>query len=114
MRIAILAFLPEEELQAKLDKIEFTRHTPKTVRTVDGLCKQLAEVRKVGYALDRAELIEGVNCAAAPVFDRRNRPVASITVTGTGFRLSDEQLPEIGRIVREHCNQITERLSGVS
>ncbi|MCX7826425.1 MAG: IclR family transcriptional regulator, partial [Verrucomicrobiae bacterium] len=76
------------------------------------LKEELNSVRHCGYALDRGEHIDGVMCAAAPVFDRRGQAVASLTVTAPAGRMPREKLPALDRMVRLHANRISTRLGG--
>lgn len=68
---AILAFLPDAEVA------EITR-------SVAGaeLAARLAEVRRDGWAVGRAEVLIGAIAVAAPVFDPLGRPVACVGALG--------------------------------
>jgi DNA-binding IclR family transcriptional regulator len=108
---AILAYLPEDERCAVLDGLPMPRFTEHTITSRQLFFQELRQVKKDGYALDQAEALEGVVCAAAPVFDRQGYPVAAITVTGPVTRMHLDQLPELGRKVQEHAHRISENLS---
>lgn len=108
----ILAYMDPEERDALMEGVEFTRFTSNTIRSASAMRKELEEIRSVGYAVDRAELADGIHCASAAIIDRGGRPVASVTVTGPSFRMSLEDLPGIGAVVREHCARISESLCG--
>ncbi len=107
---AILSFLPSEELEAVLRSMKMPRLTSRTITQKNAYREELAEIRVCGYALDRAEHLEGVLCVAAPVFNAHGYPVASITVTGPTSRHSEEELPELGEAVREHVRRVSARL----
>lgn len=108
----IMAYMNSKDLDPLLKKIDFKRHTPKTIRSITAMRKELEVIRKMGYALDRAELADGIHCASSPIIDRSGTPVASITVTGPSFRMPLKDLPGIGAAVREHCVRISESLCG--
>ena len=108
---AILAFLPAEEQGIVLNGMPMPKLTEHTITTRAGFLQELLQVKKDGYALDRAEALEGVYCIAAPVFDRQGYPVASITVTGPGTRMHLELLPELGEMVKEHAVRISRILA---
>ena len=110
----IMAYMNADELDELMEGIEYTRYTSNTIRSDTALRKELKRIREVGYAADRAELAEGIHCASAAIIDRGGRPVASVTVTGPSFRMSLEDLPAIGEVVREHCALISESLCGES
>src|SRR5262249_10919517 len=66
----LLAHLPPSESEAILGTMSLTRFTRNTISAPDGLRVELAAIRDQGYALDQEELLDGLACVAAPVFDR--------------------------------------------
>jgi IclR family acetate operon transcriptional repressor len=96
---AILAFLPDEACRSLVADIRFTRHTARTVTSARALLRELAAVRKRGYAVDRREESEAYACAAAPVFDRAGDVVAAVWVSGPSDRVTTARLPALGRQV---------------
>jgi DNA-binding IclR family transcriptional regulator len=50
-----------------------------------------------GFALDLEECEEGLNCAAAPVYDRTGLAVAALSASGPSFRLGLDEL--LGNVV---------------
>jgi DNA-binding IclR family transcriptional regulator len=109
---AILAHLPQGELDAALLRLRLVRLTPHTITTKARLKEELESVRGCGYALDRCEHVDGAMCVAAPIFDRRGHAAASLTVTAPAGRMPREKLPALGRMVRRHADEITARLGG--
>ena len=85
---SILAFLPDEERMCRLDGLAYRRITPTTITSRAALEKVLEKVRTCGYAVDDSELIEGLHCVAAPIFDRTGYPVGTLTLSAPA-----EQLP---------------------
>ncbi len=107
---AIMAYLPEKQLNDLLNVMDFTQFNQRTITTATGCRAELQEVRKLGYAIDRAEQLDGVHCIGAPVFDRYGYPVASIWTTGPSKRLPESIFAALGEQVREHADQISQRL----
>lgn len=107
---AILAFLPLPECEALLERMALTRYNERTLTTRPALLHSLEEVRKLGYALDRAEEYEGVHCVAAPVRDPAGYPVAAIWLTAPSSRLPGAALAQLGPSVSEHAARISQRL----
>lgn len=107
---AMTAFLREEKAEAVIEKTSFHAYTPRTINSPDAFRRELEEVRRVGYALDREEGEEGVRCVSAPIFDHANRVAGAMTITGPTSRLRDADLPELGPIVREHAARISQSL----
>jgi IclR family pca regulon transcriptional regulator len=77
----LLAFLPDGELRAYLDRIRLDRLTGHTVRTADTLRSELDRVRAQGYAIVDQELEEGLRAIAAPIRDRSGRVVGAVNVS---------------------------------
>ena len=68
---------------------------------------EIARIRGCGYAIDRAEGDEGVRCVSAPILNRQGASVAALTTTGPAFRMSDDQLDAMGRVVRAQADTVS-------
>lgn len=107
---AMLAALPPAELAAYLKQVKLKRYTPTTLATPRALTRALEEIRRRGYAPDRAEGMEGIHCVGAAVLDNRGYPVAGVTVIGPAFRLRERQFEEVGRLCIECAREISRRI----
>ena len=87
---AILAFLPQSEGDALLERYPLVRRTSATITQKGQLRKHLALVRKNGVAVDLEENLSGVTCVAAPIFDNAERVVAALSVSGPTTRMSSK------------------------
>ena len=106
---AILAHLPPEELGRILSR-SFRRLTERTITDGGRLRTCLADVRSDGYAVAAEELELGFVAVGAPLLDAAGRPIAAISLGGTRTRLTDERVPEIGRLVRAAAGRISHQL----
>lgn len=103
---AILAFLPEEEVE-EIIAAGLQRVTERTVVDPDCLRKQLAEIRRKGYAISYGErTLEAVGIAC-PIFDSNSRVIGSIIVTVPSYRFR----PQMERHIRLLVKAGAERLS---
>ena len=84
---SIMAFLPDAERKYILDELSFRKLTNTTITSRAAFEKVLAEVRRTGYAVDDSEMIEGLHCIAAPVFDRTGRPVGTLSLSAPADQL---------------------------
>ena len=84
---ALLAFLPDDEVEVILEKNPMVKMTSKTITQRKHLIEHLASVREQGVAFDLEENVEGVTCVASPIFDQRGRVVAAISVSGPSTRM---------------------------
>jgi len=106
---AMLAFMPEDERDRILDQITFTRYTDRTITSKKTFLKTLSEVIEKGYAVDEAEKVEGLHCVAAPIFNHRKYPIASIWATGPSYRFPTSDFSRLGKIVIDHALRISQR-----
>lgn len=107
---AILAALPDEELEAVLARTQFLPRTPNTITTPTALRQELAVTRARGYAIDNVENEEGIRCVGAPVYGHTGRVVASISVSGPIFSVTMAGIDELGRLVADIGQQISRAL----
>ncbi len=107
---ALLAFEGDELLQRVSKSPGLERFTARTITSLPQLRKELERIRARGYSVDNEEVVEGLRCVAAPVFDHTGRVVAAFSVAGPATRVTLEREPEIARLVRETSQQISHRL----
>ncbi|MDP5184667.1 IclR family transcriptional regulator C-terminal domain-containing protein [Blastococcus sp. BMG 814] len=88
----LLAGLPDDELDAYLDRARLEPLTGHTVTDPGVLRKVLDEVRERGFAMVDQELEEGLRSAAAPVRDRSGAVVAAVNLSVSASRTSPAQL----------------------
>ena len=83
---AMLAFLPDAEVAAAMDRQSFHRFTPQTLDSPASLGQELAQVRSLGYALDREEHEPGIICCAVPILAQSGRVLGAVSITSTTAR----------------------------
>jgi DNA-binding IclR family transcriptional regulator len=89
---AVLAFLPREQVATMFEGVELAAVTPRTITDFDELTRELARVRRQGYAVDDEEFDEGVACVSAPFFDADGAPVGAFTVSTPVTRFAVRQV----------------------
>ncbi|MEO0413769.1 MAG: IclR family transcriptional regulator [Verrucomicrobiota bacterium] len=107
---AILAHLSDSEVQDWLGQTKLKRFTPTTHATKRSLLADLHQTRERGYAIDLAEGLEGIHCAAAPIFDQYQYPVAAVTVMAPTFRLPESDIADLGKLCQQTASEIRNRL----
>ncbi len=78
---AMLAFLPEGEAEAVLDKSDLRPLTEYTITDRRRLLAELRRIRTRGYAVNEQEVALGVRGIAAPIVSSASRPVAAINLS---------------------------------
>ncbi|MGH9521712.1 MAG: IclR family transcriptional regulator [Terriglobales bacterium] len=107
---AMLAFLPEAEVDAVLGKGPLQKLTSKTITNPAQLKLELAKVRAQGYAISNEENEIGVRAVGAPIFGSTGRPVAAVNLGASALNMKSKDLPRLGALVRNYA----EKISGVS
>jgi len=107
---AILAFLPESEVEAAAQKHGFPQLTRKTITNMLDFRTELIKVRRLGYAVDDEEHEEGVICVGAPVWGFGPLPIAAISVSGPAFRLVPEKVPGVAQSIIAVANALSKQL----
>ena len=107
---AVLAYLPDAELDSFFANVKLKQYTTTTLTTRSALEADLTKIRKRGYATDLAEGLEGIHCAATTVLDEYRYPVAAVTVMSPSFRLKRDQFEKLGHLCIQAAETITRRL----
>jgi len=94
---AMLAYLPEEEAKGIVEAVGLPPRTTATITSWPALQEELARVRAQGYAVDNGENeVEPLaRCVGAPIFGRHNLPIAALSISALGERISLPQLQEM-------------------
>jgi len=106
---AILAYLPEVELDMYLQSVKFEAYTANTIITPESLLDEIARIRSSGYAVDNEELSIGLRCIAAPIIDYTGRPSYAMSVSGPTQRMSDERLQMIQETLLSVCRRLASK-----
>ncbi len=105
---AALSVLPDDELEARISRIVFERHTNSTLCDGDALKTEISEIRHTGIAYDREEHEPGIHCVAAPVYSSNRSFFAGISVTAPSFRTPMDQLTKWEPLVQQTAAAIME------
>ena len=95
---AMLAYLPEAEVDAIIRKHGLARHNENTHSTRRRLNEELERITKMGYAVDNEEDELGVRCIGVPIFGPAGRPLAAISLAGATHEVA---LEDLGRLSGE-------------
>lgn len=63
-----------------------------------------------GWAVDRAEGIDGIHCVAAPILDEYGNPIAAITVMAPASRMPVDAFEHCGELCGRAAREIEQRL----
>ena len=109
---AILSTYQPEQVAAIVARFGMRRLTPATITRASVLKRQLAEIRRCGYAVDDEEYVQGLRCVAAVVRNQMGEALCAISVSGLAVRLPRERIAQIGDLVSETAQALTAALGG--
>lgn len=106
----LIAHVPEEDVDRLIAHHGLLRHNEYTIVSPARLKQELARVRALGYAIDDQEEELGGRCVGAPVWNRDNRVVAAVSISGNTERITAETLDGFVRRVRQAADAISREL----
>lgn len=103
---ALLAFLPDDEIERLLANTPLTPFTPDTITDPELLRQDLAQIRERGYALTEGEVDEGVAAVGVPVRDSDGVVRAALSVVGPGHRFALQRIPSLVAALQRTAERI--------
>jgi len=92
--LVLLAGLPDDELQARLQGHPLQRFTAHTTTDMEALLAHIRQARQQGWCLVNQELEEGLISIAAPLTNRTGQTVAALNISGQANRTSAAMMQE--------------------
>lgn len=106
---ALIAYLPEEELNTLIREHGLPRHNSRTISSARRLKEDLAQVRRLGYSLDNEEDEVGLSCIGAPIRDHAGQVIAAISVAGPTAQITSNP-HSLGEKVKQTAGAISHQL----
>jgi len=104
---AMLAYLPESDIDQIYPQDDFSALTPFTITSKKLLKAALADVREKGYAYDNQESGLGVWAISSCIRGEDGRPLAALSVGAPLFRIQTKKYDEWYRLIRDGAHQIS-------
>lgn len=103
----LLAALPDDEIEAYLERVSLKPRTPQTVIDADELLTTIRQVRVNGYGISDEELEPGLRAIAVPVRDKTGHLVAAMSVSTAATRMdTDVMLSTLLPALRRGANAL--------
>ena len=107
----MLAFLPDEERDAAVERVQFSRLGPNTRTNQQALLKDLERVRATGIAVNDEELAYGLRSIAVPVRGASGDVAAAINLAVHRTMVSlDDLIVRLGPALTRCAGEISARL----
>ncbi|MBO0979506.1 IclR family transcriptional regulator [Microbacterium sp. SD291] len=109
--LAILAFLPDHDVDAYLERHPEIEQRWGRQHGGAALRARLSETKERGYAVNPGLIVEGSWGIGAAVFDRSGRPEWALSLTGVEFRFGPDRIADLGRTLLAHAHQLSARIA---
>ena len=106
----LLAYLPEEERRKILAQAGMPKITPNTITNTEELEKQLAQIRKQGYAVSRQERTDFLSSISAPIKDYRGKVIAVVCLDGPTFRFTNHNIRKFKQLLLATTESISREI----
>jgi len=107
----LIADLDDKEREKIFNRTGLPKLTKKTITDKELLAKEIANVKKLDFAIDNEENEYGINCIAAPIRDYSGKIIAAISISGPSYRFHvDRQNKLKNEIIK--CSQIISKKMG--
>jgi DNA-binding IclR family transcriptional regulator len=107
---AMLAQLPDEQIDEILSRTELKRYTPYSITDAAVYRAEILDVRTQGIAYDREEYIEGMVAFAVPIKAYSRDVQAAIWAVGLARQVSNSSIPELIELLKGTCEEINHRI----
>lgn len=106
----LLAFAPQEVLDALFSEKKVLKKTPGTIIKRDDLLKELEKIRRERVAVSLGERVLDVCAIAAPVFTDHDTLVAAINIAGPVNRFPLQKRTFYKELIVQYANYLSEKL----
>ena len=113
--LAILAFLPPEQLDAVVERRLHVEPPGQSAGAGRGrLYAELGTVRRKGYAFSRSKRVAGAIGIAAPIFGAGGKVLGDLVITVPEQRFDRKDTEKLARLVMKHAAAVTADIGGTS
>jgi len=106
----VLGSWADDELERFVARAGLPARTEHTITSLEGLRTEIADVRRLGYALDREENVPGLGCVAAPIRDHTGTVKYGISVSTLLIEHTVEQIEAMSALTVETADKISAAL----
>jgi len=106
----VLSDYTDDALERLVARTGLPRRTEHTITTLEALRAEIADVRRLGYALDREENVPGVACVAAPIRDHTGATRYGLSISTLTLEHTLEQIEAMSGLAIATADQISTAL----
>jgi DNA-binding IclR family transcriptional regulator len=104
-----LHYLPKEQRETILNRIEFKAFTPQTMTNKDQFLESLKQIDQAGYAVENEEIGRGVSAIAVPILTFNNTLFGTISITAftsINQNVPKHAIPAMHRVARHIAQRV--------
>jgi DNA-binding IclR family transcriptional regulator len=105
--MAAYSGLETEQLHEKFDKLRWENGP-----TFEVYLAEVAQVRKLGYAVDHGSYVAGVTTVSAAVLDRDALPIMAISAVGFSGQLDKSAIKDLGNLLKAKADRVSRAMTG--
>lgn len=107
--LAILAFLPDNEIKKCLDQNAswIDRFPP---HTIDDIWRRVADTRRRGYSLVEGAVVPGMYAIGVPVLDAKGQAIAALSMAAIAERLRGQRQKDCARDLAKEATALAKKL----
>ncbi len=91
----LLAYMPINDVRIILNRKGLVRMTKNTITEIEDLEMELSKIREQGYSFDDQEIMEGLRCVAAPIYDMNGEVHYAVSISAMADRLIDDYFEKV-------------------
>ena len=103
----LLSNYSKEELDGVMKDCSFIRFTKNTIGSIGELHKEMAKVRKQGWAMDNEEYEIGHRCIGAPIYDYKGDIIAAVSASGPTNLIRDDRILPVADYVKQVAMELS-------
>jgi DNA-binding IclR family transcriptional regulator len=109
--LAILSHLGEAEREEYLSHLSLADGRYGAGQSIGAIRKTIEQAQLLGYVVNPGRIVEGSWGMAAAIFDRGNRPMWALSLTGIEVRFRPERQQELGRLLLLEAHRVSRKLA---
>jgi DNA-binding IclR family transcriptional regulator len=106
----LLAWLPTERVAQIIKTEGLPARTKHSITDVETYLADLERTRRRGYASEQEEFHEGASAVSAPVFSAAHDVMATLSIVGPAFRMTEDKIHRYGEKCLELASALTAEL----
>ncbi|MGM0420741.1 MAG: IclR family transcriptional regulator [Bacillota bacterium] len=106
----LLAYSDKETIENILNEKGLPQTTENTITKKDKFKDHLRQVKKLGYAVDKEESEEGINCIAGAIFNHKGEITAAFSISVPKSRLNIDITEKYGDLILKYSRRISAAL----